>query len=293
MRRSDKVGYWFVVPAFLFMAMFMVYPVVYNAILSMQHVDVMTLLSKEKEFVLFDNYVKIFKDKMFWNSLKNTFIFTIGSIAFQFGIGFFLAVLFNRESKGFKFMRAVMMVPYIMPATVSAILFKFIFNVSGGIANEALMALGMIKEPIEWLLTGKTAMISVIIGNIWCGIPFNMILLSSGLAGIPTELYESAILDGANIFQKFFYITVPQLRSSIEAILVLGFVYTFRCFEMIYVMTGGGPANGTELMTLLSYRSSFVEFNFSQGAAVANVLFLILFVVGLFYTKMLGREDAS
>ena len=158
-----------------------------------------------------------------------------------------------------------MMVPYIMPATVSAILFKFIFNVSGGIANEALMALGMIKEPIEWLLTGKTAMISVIIGNIWCGIPFNMILLSSGLAGIPTELYESAILDGANIFQKFFYITVPQLRSSIEAILVLGFVYTFRCFEMIYVMTGGGPANGTELMTLLSYRSSFVEFNFSQG----------------------------
>ncbi len=146
MRRSDKVGYWFVVPAFLFMAMFMFYPVVYNAILSMQHVDVMTLLSKEKEFVLFDNYVKIFKDKMFWNSLKNTFIFTIGSIAFQFGIGFFLAVLFNRESKGFKFMRAVMMVPYIMPATVSAILFKFIFNVSGGIANEALMALGMIKS---------------------------------------------------------------------------------------------------------------------------------------------------
>lgn len=156
-----------------------------------------------------------------------------------------------------------------------------------------MLALGLIKQPVEWLLTGKTAMISVIIGNIWCGIPFNMILLSSGLAGIPTELYESAILDGANIFQKFFYITVPQLRSSIEAILVLGFVYTFRCFEMIYVMTGGGPANGTELLTLLSYRSSFMEFNFSQGAAVANILFLILFAVGLFYTKMLGREDAE
>ena len=228
MRRSDKVGYWFVVPAFLFMAMFMFYPVIYNGILSVQHVDVMTLLAEEKEFVFLDNYLKAFQDKMFWNALKNTFIFTIGSIAFQFGIGFFLAVLFNRESRSFKFMRAVMMVPYIMPATVSAILFKFIFNVSGGIANEAMLALGLIKQPVEWLLTGKTAMISVIIGNIWCGIPFNMILLSSGLAGIPTELYESAILDGANIFQKFFYITVPQLRSSIEAILVLGFVYTFR-----------------------------------------------------------------
>ncbi len=257
MRRSDKVGYWFVVPAFLFMAMFMFYPVIYNGILSMQHVDVMTLLAEEKEFVFFDNYLKAFKDKMFWNALKNTFIFTIGSIVFQFGIGFFLAVLFNRESRSFKFMRAVMMVPYIMPGTVSAILFKFIFNVSGGIANEAMLALGLIDQPIEWLLTGKTAMISVIIGNIWCGIPFNMILLSSGLAGIPTELYESAILDGANIFQKFFYITVPQLRSSIEAILVLGFVYTFRCFEMIYVMTGGGPANGTELLALLSWNLTF------------------------------------
>lgn len=293
MRRSNRTGYWFVVPAFLFMAVFMFYPVIYNAVLSVQHVDVMTLLAEEKEFVFLDNYLKACKDKAFWNALKNTFIFTIGSIVFQFGVGFFLAVLFNRESRSFKFMRAVMMVPYIMPATVSAILFKFIFNVSGGIANEAMLALGLIKQPIEWLLTGRTAMISVIIGNIWCGIPFNMILLSSGLAGIPMELYESAILDGANIFQKFFYITVPQLRSSIEAILVLGFVYTFRCFEMIYVMTGGGPANGTELLTLLSYRSSFMEFNFSQGAAIANILFLILFAVGLFYTKMLGREDAE
>ena len=111
------------------MAMFMFYPVIYNGILSMQHVDVMTLLAEEKEFVFFDNYLKAFKDKMFWNALKNTFIFTIGSIVFQFGIGFFLAVLFNRESRSFKFMRAVMMVPYIMPGTVSAILFKFIFNV--------------------------------------------------------------------------------------------------------------------------------------------------------------------
>ena len=293
MKRSDKIGYWFVVPASLFMAMFMFYPIIYNAVLSMQHVDVMTLLSEDKKFVFLDNYIRIFREKSFWNALKNTFIFTFGSIVFQFSIGFFLAVLFNRESRGYRFMRAVMMVPYIMPATVSAILFKFIFNASGGIANEIFLSLGLIKEPVEWLLTGKTAMISVIVGNIWCGIPFNMVLLSSGIAAIPMEYYESAVLDGANVFQKFFYITVPSLRSSIEAILVLGFVYTFRCFEMIYVMTGGGPANGTELMTLLSYRSSFVEFNFSQGAAVANVLFLILFVVGIFYTKMLGKEETA
>lgn len=293
MRKSDKVGYWFVAPAFIFMAMFMFYPIIYNAILSLQHVDVMTLLSKHKEFVALDNYIHIFKDKAFWNALKNTFVFTIGSIFFQFSIGFFLAVLFNKETKGFRFMRAVMMVPYIMPATVSAILFKFIFNASGGIVNELLLSLHIIKTPIEWLLKGNTAMISVIVGNIWCGIPFNMILLSSGLASIPTEYYESAVLDGASAIQKFIYITVPSLKSSIEAILVLGFVYTFRCFEMIYVMTGGGPANGTELLTILSYRNSFVEFNFSQGAAVANVLFLILLALGICYTKMLGREDAA
>ncbi|ULT59522.1 sugar ABC transporter permease [Neobacillus drentensis] len=289
--KGDRIGYLFILPALVFMSALMFYPIIYNFVISMQKVDVMTLLNPHKQFIWFDNYINIFKSKVLINAIVKSFTFTIGCIIFQFSFGFLLAVLFNRENKVFKFMRAVMLVPYILPATVSAIVFKFIFSVNGGIANEFLQTIGLIDKPVEWLLHPETAMLSVIIANIWCGVPFNMILLSAGLANIPKDLYESAEIDGANAFQKFFAITVPSLKSSIEAVLVLGFVYTFRVFEIVYVMTNGGPVNGTEIMAILSYKTSFINFNFAEGAAISNILFLILFIVGIFYSKMIKKDE--
>ncbi|MEH7121459.1 sugar ABC transporter permease [Neobacillus vireti] len=289
--KGDRIGYLYILPALVFMGALMFYPIIYNFVISMQKVDVMTLLNPHKQFIWFDNYINIFKTKYLINAIVKSFTFTIGCIIFQFSFGFLLAVLFNRENKVFKFMRAVMLVPYILPATVSAIVFKFIFSVNGGIANEFLQSIGVIDKPIEWLLHPETAMLSVIIANIWCGVPFNMILLSAGLANIPKDLYESAEIDGANAFQKFFTITVPSLKSSIEAVLVLGFVYTFRVFEIVYVMTNGGPVNGTEIMAILSYKTSFNNFNFAEGAAISNILFLILFIVGIFYSKMIKKDE--
>lgn len=289
--KGDRIGYLYILPALVFMGALMFYPIIYNFVISMQKVDVMTLLSHHKQFIGFQNYINIFKADSLINAIVKSFIFTIGCIICQFSFGFLLAVLFNRENRAFKFMRAVMLVPYILPATVSAIVFKFIFSVNGGIANEFLQWIGVIDKPVEWLLHPDTAMLSVIIANIWCGVPFNMILLSAGLANIPKDLYESAEIDGANAFQKFFSITVPALRSSIEAVLVLGFVYTFRVFELVYVMTNGGPVNGTEIMAILSYNTSFVNFNFAEGAAISNILFLILFIVGIFYSKMIRKDE--
>jgi multiple sugar transport system permease protein len=289
--KGDSIGYFYILPALVFMSALMFYPIIYNFVISMQRVDVMTLLTPEKQFVWFDNYINIFKSGSLINAVVKSLTFTIGCIIFQFTFGFLLAVLFNRENKVFKLMRAIMLVPYILPATVSAIVYKFIFSVNGGIANEFLQFIGLIDKPVEWLLHPETAMISVIIANIWCGIPFNMILLSAGLTNIPKDLYESAEIDGANSFQKFFKITVPALKSSIEAVLVLGFVYTFRVFEIVYVMTSGGPVNGTEIMAILSYETSFVNFNFAEGAAISNILFLILFIVGIFYLKMIKKDE--
>ncbi|MDD3141681.1 MAG: sugar ABC transporter permease [Lachnospiraceae bacterium] len=248
-------------------------------------------MDKDKEFVFLKNYIKIFQDATLLKSIKLTLIFTITCIVFQFSIGFLLALIFKRETPIFKFMKAIMLIPYIIPATVSAIIFKFFFSVKGGILNEVLLMLGLISERVEWLLSPNFAMLSVIIANIWCGIPFNMILLSTGLANISEDYYESANIDGANFIQKFLYITIPSLKSSIKAVLVLGFVYTFRCYELIYVMTAGGPVGGTEIMTIHSYKTSFVEFNFGQGAAISNILFIILFIVGLFYIKMIGQDE--
>lgn len=290
---GKRVGYLYILPAFLFMTVLIFFPIIYNLILSFQDVNVMTLMSQKKESAGIENYIRIFKSPQLYNSLKVTILYTFFSILFQFSIGLILAVLFNRETLGFKGMKSFMLVPYIIPPTVTAIVFKFLFSVKGGIFNEFLMGFNLISERVEWLLSPNMALASVTIANIWSGIPFFMILLSTGIANIPDELYESADIDGASVVQKFFYITIPSIKSSITASLVLGIVYTFRCFELIYVMTAGGPVGGTELMTIYSYKTAFVKFNFSLGAVIANIHFIILFVIGLLYARMINREHGE
>ena len=284
-------GYYYVIPAIAFMFIFIFYPIVYNVILSFKDVDVLTLLSSEKKFVGFNNYIEVFKQAEFWKSLFFTCIFTVACIVVQFIGGFALAVVFNRSNVPFKIMKALMLIPYIIPVTVNGILWKFFFSTDGGFINEVLISLGIIQEGIDWLQQPATAMFSVIVANIWCGIPFFMILLSTGLANIPKDYYESARIDGATSWKQFIYITVPSLKASIQASLILGIVYTFRAFELIYVMTGGGPVNGTELLTLFSYKESFTKFEFSIGATISNILMIVLLILGFFYVRMMSDDE--
>ena len=284
-------GYYYVIPAIAFMFIFIFYPIVYNVILSFKDVDVLTLLSSEKKFVGFNNYIEVFKQAEFWKSLFLTCIFTVACIVVQFIGGFALAVVFNRSNVPLKIMKAMMLIPYIRPVTVNGILWKFFFSTDGGFINEVLISLGIIQEGIDWLQQPATAMFSVIVANIWCGIPFFMILLSTGLANIPKDYYESARIDGATSWKQFIYITVPSLKASIQASLILGIVYTFRAFELIYVMTGGGPVNGTELLTLFSYKESFTKFEFSIGATISNILMIVLLILGFFYVRMMSDDE--
>ena len=224
-------------------------------------------------------------------SVKNTLIFTVGSIFFQFFIGFALALLFSRKFRGCSFFRGVSMISWLLPVTVAGLLFKFMFASSGGIVNQMLMSLHLIDQPLDWLLKPGTAMVAIIIANIWIGIPFNMMLLITGLTTIPAEVYESASLDGASKLQTLFSITIPMIKPAIMSVLTLGFVYTFKVFDLVWVMTKGGPVNSTELVSTYAYRLSFEEFQFSKGAAAANILFLILLVVGVFYIKLINEEE--
>ena len=166
-------------------------------------------------------------------------------------------------------------------------------NINVGIINYILKSSGIISENIEWLTTPGTAMIAVVFANVWIGIPFNTILISTGLTTIPQELYESASVDGANGWQKLTRITLPLLRPTIESVLVLGFIYTFKVYDLVYVMTEGGPVNSTHLLSTYSYKLSFDMFQYSKGSSVANILFLILLAVGMIYLKitMQGEED--
>ncbi len=164
-------------------------------------------------------------------------------------------------------------------------MFKFMFTSNVGIINQFLMFLGIIDKPIDWLIQTGTAMFSLIFTNIWIGIPFNMILLSVGLTVIPAELYESASIDGAGKVQSFFHITLPLLKPTIESVLILGFIYTFKVFDLVYVMTNGGPVNTTHVLSTYSYKLSFTMFKYSDGSAVANILFVILFLASIVYLR--------
>ncbi|MCR5790617.1 MAG: sugar ABC transporter permease [Lachnospiraceae bacterium] len=291
--RYDNIGLLFILPAFIYMMVFVGYPILSNILLSLQDVSVRNLVKGEKHFIAFANYVGLFQDAVFLKSVKNTLVFTISCLIFQFLIGFLLALLFSKRFSFAKTVRGLTMIPWMMPMTVTALMFKFMFSTDVGIINYIFTKLGLIQSNIEWLTTPGTAMIAVIVANVWIGIPFNTILLSTGLTTIPQELYESASVDGANSFQKLTRITLPLLRPTIESVLVLGFIYTFKVYDLVYVMTEGGPVNSTHLLSTYSYKLSFDMFQYSKGSAVANVLFLILLLVGLLYLKitMEGEED--
>lgn len=287
----DNVGILFVLPAFAYMLIFVGYPIVRNIVLSFQDVTVRTLTKPDKPFAGLANYIEIFQDPVFIRSLVNTLIFTVCCLVFQFIIGFLLALFFNQNFRTSKVVRGLLLIPWMIPITVTALIFKFIFGTDVGILNYALQGLGLIKENIDWLTSTNTAMFALICANVWIGIPFNMILISTGLTTIPAELYESAALDGAGKVQTFLRITLPLLRPTIESVLILGFIYTFKVYDLVYVMTSGGPVNSTHMLSTYSYKLSFELFKYSKGAAVANVLLVILLIVGVFYLRATKEEN--
>jgi len=282
---GNQAGFFYVLPALLFMVFFVAYPICSNIILSLQEVTVMTLTKPNKPFVGFENYFRLFQDPILRLAIFNTLVFTISCLVFQFIIGLLLAVFFNADFPTSKPIRGILLVPWMIPITITALMFKFMFTSNVGIINQILIFLKIIRTPIDWLISTKTAMSALIVTNIWIGIPFNMILLSVGLTGIPQELYESSSIDGANKVQAFFKITLPLLKPTIESVLILGFIYTFKVFDLVFVMTGGGPVNTTQVLSTYSYKLSFTLFKYSDGAAAANILFVILFIAGLLYLK--------
>lgn len=284
--RYDNVGLLFALPAFLYMILFVGYPIVSNVILSLQDVTVKNLAKGPRKFIGLANYATLFGDDVFRKALTNTVLFTVSCLIFQFIIGFALALFFQKEFKFSKAVRGLLMMPWMIPMTVTALIFKFMFATDVGVINFFLKSLGLIGENIEWLTTPGTAMFAVIAANVWIGIPFNTILISTGLTTIPQELYESASIDGAGGWQRFWKITVPLLRPTMESVLVLGFIYTFKVYDLVYVMTTGGPVNSTHLLSTYSYKLSFDMFRYSEGSAVANVLLVILLLVGMVYMKI-------
>lgn len=292
MSKERIAGYLFVLPALIYMLIFVGYPMIDNIRLSFIDVNVMNIATGDQPFVGWDNYKELFQEGILGKALLNTLIYTVGSILIQFIIGLGLAMLFSLPFRLAPRLRGLVMISWLLPATITAMMFKFIFS-SDGIANELLMQLHIIDQPIEWLVKPVTAMIVLIVANSWIGVPFNMILLTTGLTTIPRDIYESASIDGANVVQRFYKITLPLLKPTIMSLLVLGFIYTFKVFELVLITTHGGPVNATQMMSTYAYKLSFDEFKYSQGAAVSNVMFLVLLIVGIIYLRIVNKGERA
>lgn len=290
--RDQVTGLMFVLPAVIYMVSMMVYPLFYNFYLSFRNLTVMTFKGNTSVFTGLENYINILKDVDFQNAFWHTLWFTVACIVVQFALGMLMAVFFNAKFKLAGPVRGTILVAWLMPVSVTGLLFKYMFLTEGGVINKLLSFIGIgLAEPLGWLIDPSLAMWAVIIANCWVGVPFNMLLLTTGMSNISEDVYESASIDGANTIQRFFRITVPLLKPAIMSVLMLGFIYTFKVFDLIFMMTKGGPLNATEVMSTFSYRQSFTLFNFSIGSASAVLLFLCLMCVGVFYLRLIQKDE--
>ena len=280
--KKRREAYIFILPGFIYLVAICGYPLIYNLILSFKNVNVKNLATGASVFVGLDNYKQLFADPTFQLVFKNTIEFTLACLVVQFTIGFLFAMFFSKKFTLAGPIRGLVLVGYMMPMSVTALLGKNLFLLDGGVINDLLMKVHLISSPIDWLVNGGTALGAVIAVNCWVGIPFNMLLLTSGLTGISTDIYESASMDGANAFKRFIYITLPLMKPAMLSVLMLGFMY---------IMTAGGPFNSTDVLGTYAYSKAFTQYEFSQGSAIAMVLFACLFLVGIFYLKLLSKED--
>lgn len=275
----------FLLPAALYVLIFFGYPLVNNISISLRDYTTRSFFTGEAPFTGLANYGTVFTSPLFGKAVANTVVFTVGSIVFQFTIGLALAVFFADRFPGSALLRSLLLLPWLLPLVVSGAVWRWMFDADHGVINAALRALHLASGPTPWLTSTHWALPALIIANVWIGIPFNLVILHGGVQAIPGSLYEAAALDGAGRWQRFRNVTWPLLRPVTSIVLMLGLVYTIKVFDVIMVITGGGPANATQTLTTWSYQLSFQNYEFGPGAAVGNLLIVVATVFGLVYLR--------
>ncbi|WP_048683620.1 carbohydrate ABC transporter permease [Actinomyces urogenitalis] len=283
-RREELAKWAFLTPAIAFLLLFFGYPIIKNVTMSLQEYTTKTFYTGEAPFVGLDNYIAVIRSSVFTTALLNTVLFTVGSIIGQFTIGLALAIFFKKRFPLSGVMRSLLLLPWLLPMIVSSAIWKWMLDKDSGVINQVLGLLHL--DAVPWLTSTSVALIAVIMVNIWLGIPFNMTILYSGLQDIPDELYEAAALDGAVGWKAFRNVTWPLLRPVVSEVLILGVVYTLKVLDIILGLTGGGPSNATETLATQSYKLSFANFEFGEGAALGNILVIIALVFALVYLRV-------
>ena len=291
-RTRARLAYFLVLPALSLVIILNLLPLAQGVIISMQNQNM--IRPNPEAFVGLRHYIRAFTgDSEFWNSTSHSFYFTIGSVVGAYFLSLGLALLLNQSIYCRGLLRALFLVPWVVPEVVTALLWKWVYSDQWGIANFVLMRVGIVDTPVPWLSDPNVAMPAVIVVQIWKLYPVMTVVLLAALQGVPKELIEAAKIDGANAVQRFWYVTANFLRPTSIIIVLLAAIWTFQNFDIVYLLTGGGPAGSTQTLPVMVYVKAFWASQLGYASAIGVIILLILLCLGfasLYLERVLGRN---
>ncbi len=287
--RHTKTALWFA-PAALLVLLIFLYPILRTLVLSFMNFSLET--GFHARFAGLDNYIRLASDSRFLASLKITALFTAISVALEFLLGLLAALAAERIKRGRQTARTLLLIPWTLPTAIIAVLWMWIFNDQYGLINALLLKFGAIHSPVAWLGTPRAALMTVIMADVWKAFPFVFIVLLAGLQNIPHELYEAIEIDGGTAWHKFRYVILPYLLPFIFLALIFRIVQAYAVFDLIYVLTGGGPGGATETVSIYGYYIFMRYLDFGYGAALAVALVAILALIAwILYSLLLTKYE--
>jgi ABC-type sugar transport system permease subunit len=287
-RRRDLLPYWLILPSLTFLAAIVGYPLLVGLMEAFRyHNRLQPWLTR---FNGLDNYIQAFSDHQVWEALRVSFVMVTGIVLASYLLGLVAGLLLNHKFRLRGVYRALILVPWVVPPVVAYISWQWMLNDQSGFINKLLMDLGVIDEPVLWLADPELAMVSIIVVGVWARFPFMMITVLAALSSIPDELAEAASIDGASRWQVFRYITFPLILPVTVIATLLQAIWTFNDFALPFILTGGGPANKTTPLILLSYKEAFQRYNIGYGTALAVISMALMMVLAVLYFRMQKRQ---
>ncbi len=280
-RKPISPGVWFVLPVVLLLFVIIVFPIAHSIYLSLWESS-----AGKMHFVGLGNFADSFVDPDFWKATWVTFLLSFLTVCIDLFIGLTLAVLLNRSILGKRIWRTIMLTPWMIAPPIAAVLWQWVYDAQFGIGNGLLIALGIIREYQPWLGAINLAFPAVLVANVWKNFPFVALILLAGLQAIPGEQYEAATVDGASAIQKFFSITIPNLRSMIVIATTLDFIWNFRSFDLVFILTHGGPGTATQTLPILVYNKSIEFMRLGSASAVAVLMFVFMLSFSALYMRV-------
>ncbi|MGE5374144.1 MAG: carbohydrate ABC transporter permease [Bacteroidota bacterium] len=290
-QKDARTAWLLLVPSLLVILVITLWPVISTFYLSFFHVP--TGINQIRTFVGFGNYLDMLRDQLFWQTIGRTFYFTLVSVGLELALGLGIAQLIHSRPWGWKFLRFALIIPWAVPTIVNGAMWRWIYSADFGALNGLLLQLGLIDHYIPWLTLPNMAMNLIILADMWHTMPFVALVLQAALAAIPEDLDEAAAVDGANAWQRFWRIRVPLLRPAILVVLIVRTVDAFRVFDIVYILTSGGPAYKTLTITYLTYLNSFAFGKQGTGAALSFLISAFTLIMAFIYIKFLYRPGEA